>query len=277
MSYFQQMQMLDFFNENGVTHVNLSVLSCARDGNRKMKGDARARDRDEAVRSLAWAWNENRNGGEVYVRPARFLPDGKPAAWPMIFFDDVPLEIVPKIKKSALVIETSPKNFHVWMPLSRPLGENERRAEQVRIQPLLKSDPASTSGEHFGRLPGFLNHKRNRVMVRILKKVDGPLLVPSPAPGPAPTAPYSPPLKGGARVSDSSPRLTGSGASESEREFGYLIGRLGWFKAHGIPLNLEIARLKKRLVEQAERRGKRNPSEYARRSVEAALREIQGI
>jgi hypothetical protein len=53
------------------------------------------------------------------------------------------------------------------------------------------------------------------------------------------------------------------------------MGRLGWFKAHGIPLDLEIAKLKKQLTEQAERRGKRNPSEYAHRSVEAALREIQ--
>jgi hypothetical protein len=239
MSYYQQMQMLDFFNENGVTHVNLSVLASAGDGERKvMKSGERARDRDEAARSLGWAWHENQRGGEVYVRPARYLPDGASAAWPMLFFDDVRLEIIEKIKKRALVVETSRGSFHVWIPINRPLGENERRAEQVRIQPLLKSDPASTSGEHYGRLPGFMNHKRNGVMVRICKKVDGPLLVPSPVPGPAPTAPYSPPLKGGARVSDSSPRLTGSGASESEREFGYLIGRLGWFKAHGIPLNL---------------------------------------
>jgi hypothetical protein len=204
MSYYQQMQMLDFFNENGVTHVNLSVLSRAEDGARVMKGDARARDMDEAARSLKWSYYENQRGGEVYIRPSRFLSDGTPAAWPMIFFDDVAIEILQKIRKRALVIETSPGSFHVWLPCDRPLTENERRREQMRIQPLLKSDPASIGGEHFGRLPGFKNHKRGGVMVRIFRKVmNGPLLVPSaPAPAPtgtAPTVPYFPPPKG-ARV-----------------------------------------------------------------------------
>jgi hypothetical protein len=272
MSYYQQMQMLDFFNENGVTHVNLSVLSCAGDGERRiMKSGGRARDRDEAEKSQKWAWRENQRGGEIYVRPARYLPDGSPSSWPMIFFDDVRLEIIEKIKKRALVVETSPGSFHVWIPVNRPLSEFERRNEQMRIQPLLKSDPASVSGEHFGRLSGFKNHKRGGVMVRIYKKVDGPLLVPAPAP----TIPYHHPLKGGACALDFFSRLTGSGASESEREFGYLVGRLSWFKRHGIPITTkEINKLREQLVEQATQRGKRNPGEYADRTIEAALRAI---
>jgi hypothetical protein len=273
------MQMLDFFNENGVTHVNLSVLASAGDGERKvMKSGERARDRDEAARSLGWAWHENQRGGEVYVRPARYLPDGASAAWPMLFFDDVRLEIIEKIKKRALVVETSRGSFHVWIPINRPLAESERRFEQTRLLPFLKSDPASVSGEHFGRLAGFKNHKRG-VMVHILRKVDGPLLVPpttAPAPEGASPVPPSPPPQGGARVSDSSPRFTGtgSGASESEREFGYLVGRLRWFKTHGFPIFPEIDKLRKQLVEQAARRGKRNPSGYVTRTIEAALRAI---
>jgi hypothetical protein len=119
----------------------------------------------------------------------------------MLFFDDVRLEIIEKIKKRALVVETSRGSFHVWIPINRPLAESERRFEQTRLQPLLKSDPASTSGEHFGRLAGLKNHKRGGVMVRVIKKVDGPLLRIPPAPAPAPEGaspvPPSPPPQGG--------------------------------------------------------------------------------
>jgi hypothetical protein len=53
-----------------------------------------------------------------------------------------------------------------------------------------------------------------------------------------------------------------------------LVGRLRWFKTHGFPIFPEIDKLRKQLVEQAARRGKRNPSGYVTRTIEAALRAI---
>jgi hypothetical protein len=219
-------------------------------------------------------WHENKNGAEVYVRPARWLPDGTPAAWPIVFLDDVCIEIVKQIKKRALVVETSPDSHHVWLPTNRSLSENERHAEQARLQPLLRSDPASTSGEHFGRLPGFVNHKRNGALVRVARRVDGPVLAP-PATTP-PSANGGGACASGVGVAASSGsggllESLGGHSTDSEREFGYVIGRLRWFKKNGMPVEKEIDRLRRQIADQAASRGKRDPGDYAARTVQAAL------
>lgn len=262
-------QFLDFFNRHGVDWVNL----CARcpGPTSVMKGRARARDRAEAENSLGWVWYENLRGAEIYVRPALLLPDGSPARWPVVFLDDVAPEQAIGFagEYSACVVETSPGRCHLWLAVSRPLDVAERKVIQGRLCGALAGDPGSVSGEHFGRLPGFLNHKRG-CAVRILKTSTARLY---------PVGDLTPPPPPASTVHrHTSPARTPSagGLSESEREFGWALGRLRWARDRGAgALEIEIEHVRDRLTVQAEARGKRNPRDYARRTVDAALRHLR--
>lgn len=276
-NWLEQKRFLDFFGKCGVTHVNLMTLLPRSDDKPLVKSEARARDRAEAEKSLGWAWRENQLGAEVYVRPARWMPDGTPASWPLVFLDDViptqAAEIAAQF--SAMVIETSPGLCHVWIVVSRPLDEAERKAVQQQLIATHGGDTGSSSGEHFGRLPGFLNHKRGGVFTKLLT-VSGGRLYPV-----ADRDSFA--VAGEARQAGacaSKPTVESLGvfesiggwSSESEREFGHVIGRLRWF-SNNAPgrMTEEAERLKVDLAEQARARGKRDPDDYANRTVTAAL------
>lgn len=275
--WIQQKRFLDFFEKCGVTHVNLMTL-LPRVGDKPLvKGEARARDRAEAEKSLGWAWSENLVGVEVYVRPARWMPDGTPASWPLVFLDDVsPAQAaVIAAQHKAMVVETSPNLCHVWLAVSRPLDEAARKAVQQQLIPAYCADAGSVSGEHFGRLPGYRNHKRGGVFVR-LDTISGGRLYPVPVGDSFAVA-------GEARQAGacaSKPAVASLGvfesiggwSSESEREFGHVIGRLRWFSNNAPDrVQEEVARLKVDLAAQARERGKRDPDDYANRTVTAAL------
>lgn len=93
----------------------------------------------------------------VYVRPAREVAHG------YIFIDDIDSVIIGEMKEDghvfAAVLETSPKNFQAWMDAGVALNEQERYALQRYLAQRYSGDLGSTSGEHYGRLPGFLNTK----------------------------------------------------------------------------------------------------------------------
>lgn len=269
----QQKRFLDFFEKHGVTYVNLATLSQPQVGDKRiMKGDGRARDRAETEKSLGWAWHENRAGGEVYIRPARWLPSGEQASWSLVFLDDVTPAQAEKIAAqfSAMVVETSPGRCHVWLAVSRPLPERERKALQQRLIVEQGGDPGSVSGEHFGRLPGFKNNKREGCWVNIKTITIGagrlyPVPVDLEAEAPFPFA----------RDKEAVSQRAAC-ASESEREFGYVIGRLRWLSQSSPErLQEEAERLTDELIERARARGKRNPSQYARRTVAAALARLR--
>lgn len=271
----QQTQFFDFFEKIGITHVNLAVLCSADEtGRRLMKGDARARDRQEAEKSLGWAWHENLRGGDVYIRPARWMPDGTEGRWPILFLDDLSAAAADDIahKYLAAVVETSPGLHHVWIAVSRALAERERKALQQRLAAEHGGDPGSVSGEHFGRMPGFKNNKRGGVFVNTRTISAG---------RPYPVGDLSLPpdaqasREGGARASHEPHSLyssLGGWSSESEREFGYVIGRLRWLSQRDpSQLDEEAARLTTELITRAAARGKRDPAAYAQRTVRAAL------
>ena len=54
---------------------------------------------------------------------------------------------------------TSPGNFQGWLDSGTALTEEERYWIQKDLCQRYGADPGSVSGEHFGRLPGFLNTK----------------------------------------------------------------------------------------------------------------------
>lgn len=270
----QQKRFIDFFEKHGITHVNLVTL-LPRDGDKPIvKGLARARARAEAEKSLGWAWHENQQRAEVYIRPARWMPDGTPASWPVVFLDDVTPAQAEKIagEFAAAVIETSPGRCHVWLAVSRPLDETERKAIQQQLIVEHGGDAGSVSGEHLGRLPGFKNNKRGGVFVNI-KTIGAGKLYPVGDLDSFPTAAGS--GNGGACASKEALCVyesLGGWSSESEREFGHVIGRLRWFSQHNpSQLDEEAARLTAGLIEKARARGKRDPEDYAERTVTAAL------
>jgi hypothetical protein len=58
-------------------------------------------------------------------------------------------------KPGRMVVETSPRNFQVWIRSQRPLSLEEKRYWLAR----LGSDPAADPNNRWGRCPGFRNRK----------------------------------------------------------------------------------------------------------------------
>jgi hypothetical protein len=285
MSYEQQKRFLDFFEGLGVTHVNFAVLCPLRSEDKPtMKGEDRARGRDETLKSLGWAWHENNRGGEVYIRPARWLPDGEPGRWPVVFLDDLTREAARALAREykALVVETSPGLHHVWLAVSRALSEHERKALQTKLASKYGGDRGSISGEHFGRMPGYKNNKRGGCWVNIVDAGSGQRLYPVPAkldeveiPSPRGAAPRA------AACASPKPSLyesIGGWSSESERDFGWAIGRLRWAKSQSC-LDNEIVFVREQLTARALARGKRKTEKEARRyaqlTIDAALSRLR--
>lgn len=114
---------------------------------------------------LSWARSENVRHAEIYLRPARNY------SWPLVFLDDLPVITAARLtrKYDALVVETSPAGgCHLWLACSRALAENARGQAQKWLARRIASDPASTSGEHLGRLAGFKNWKRGGTWVNVI-------------------------------------------------------------------------------------------------------------
>lgn len=261
--YRQQHLMLDWFWERGIDHVNIACL-----GPKEMKGQSRVRDKNEAQRSLGWAWRENMSGASVYFRPSRYLQNGSPASWPVIFLDDITVEPVKRLLQlyDCLVIRTSPGRHHIWIQTDHVLDEGRRAVVQRSLAEQYGGDFGSISGEHFGRFAGFRNHKRAGCWVNVIAMGKGTLL---------PTnrllaADALPPPRSERSIVGGRVLQKHSGQDMSADEFGWVLGRLRWAKANG-KLELEVALIRDRLAEQSSRRGKRNPIDYASRTIRAAL------
>ncbi|GAV19305.1 mobilization protein A [Mariprofundus micogutta] len=251
-------QQIGFFiqPEIGITSFDLAARGA---GKMILREDVQAGDID---RYLKWLGAENAKGSEIQVRPHRHDSNA------VIFLDDVERGQALAIsrKYSACVIETSKEGgCHIWLQTDRPLNERERYLAQRHIQPLINSDRGSISGEHFGRLAGFKNHKRAGQWVNVISVSSaGAWTVPREAlidcePSVS-NQPFSPP-SGVCVVNNSS-----TGGSESENEWGYVCGRL----EHGAdPILLE-----RELVERATGRGKRNAVSYAHRTIKRALSHV---
>ena len=101
--------------------------------------------------------DKNRQGMGIYIRPTRTRMHG------YIFLDDLSQSMIKKMKSNgysfSAIIETSPGNFQGWLDSGTALTEEERYWIQKDLCQRYGADPGSVSGEHFGRLPGFLNTK----------------------------------------------------------------------------------------------------------------------
>lgn len=114
---------------------------------------------------LSWARAENLRGSDIYIRPSRGYD------WPIVFLDDVPTRLALSIARhyTTLLIHTSQEGgFHLWIRCAHPLSELARCQAQRWLSAKTGSDPASTSGEHLGRLAGVRNFKRDGQWVNLV-------------------------------------------------------------------------------------------------------------
>lgn len=204
---------------------------------------------------LGWARAENVRGADVYVRPDRSR------AWPLVFLDDVPLPVARRVvrKYGALAIETSSTGgCHLWLPTARALGEEERKAAQRWLASRVGADPASTSGEHLGRLAGFKNWKRGGTWVNVVAAHRGrPWAPPANL-----TAVEQPPPSAAATT------MRNTDTSASAREWGWVCGRL--------ETGSSPALVYEELVEAARHRRGKDAARYARHTVTRACRHVFG-
>lgn len=81
----------------------------------------------------------------------------------LTLLDDVNTTTVARMKQEgfqpALVIETSPNNFQVWVQHGQVLPEQESSTAARMLAQRFNADPSSASWCHYGRLAGFTNRK----------------------------------------------------------------------------------------------------------------------
>lgn len=252
-------RMLRWFQGAGVTLHDVAVRR--RDGTFLSEHSCGLEPRS-LERCLAWARFENTAGADVYIRPA---PGHD---WPVVFLDDVSARCARAVasRYGSLVVRTSAVEeggCHLWLRVSAALDEARRKQVQRWLARRAGADPASTSGEHWGRLAGMRNHKRGGVWVNVVGSSRRP--------------PWEPARVAARLTTELSRRAAPdrhctvrqrasegtTGRDESVAEFAWCCHQL----SRGAPPDwIEAA-----LTERAQGRGKRNPEQYARRTVRAAL------
>jgi len=64
----------------------------------------------------------------------------------------------------ALVVETSPRNFQVWLNHGRTLDQKMSSSTAKELAKRFRGDLSSADWRHFGRLAGFTNQKPERLL-----------------------------------------------------------------------------------------------------------------
>lgn len=108
------------------------------------------------LRSLAWLRWENREGRNIYVRPK--------GEHDLSLVDDLTGEAVAAMKRKgfdpALIVETSPGNYQVWLRHPERLGIDLSTAAARKLAEKFGGDSGAADWRHFGRLAGFTNRKQ---------------------------------------------------------------------------------------------------------------------
>jgi hypothetical protein len=127
-----------------------------RDGRMVLRSGWNAERIDSA---LNWLRRENARGAHIFVRPA--------GAHALSLVDDLSAEAITRMTNGgfepSLVIETSVRNFQVWLNHGRTLPD--RTFSTLVAKELARrfgGDPSSADWRHFGRLAGFTNQKPKR-------------------------------------------------------------------------------------------------------------------
>ena len=103
---------------------------------------------------------ENARGAHIFVRPH--------AIHALSLIDDLSVEAIVRMTDAGfepgLVVETSPRNFQVWLNHGRTLDRNMSSCAAKELAKRFGGDLSSADWRHFGRLAGFTNRKPERLL-----------------------------------------------------------------------------------------------------------------
>lgn len=237
--------MLAWFSENGITKLDFSVKRPNGTFLQRDTAGIEIADEGQINRILKWLGFENwKRESDIYVRPARYHD------WPILFLDDLSphnADLIAKLHTSMLIHTSKAGGYHAWISTTKPLGEDDKGAVQHHYAQTFSSDIRSTSGEHWGRLAGFKNHKRGGTdWVNFHATGNGTAIDPNPvlfSGEDTTTASFVPRHRPAVNLSQQ-----GIDESESGKEYGWAIG---FIRATG-----DIEEAKQQLHERASARGK---------------------
>src|SRR2546426_8009213 len=106
---------------------------------------------DVLIKSVPWLKFQNTEGRHIYIRPK-----GEHA---LSLVDDLTAEALNRMKAAgftpAIVVETSPGNFQVWLNHGRILPRTVSSATARALAEQFGGDRGSADWRHYGRLAGF--------------------------------------------------------------------------------------------------------------------------
>jgi len=146
-----------------LVRVQLRAMSCERFdiGIKRDAGEMILREGQDAIEieeAIKWLRHENAKGAHIYVRPAGLHA--------LSLIDDLSDEAIERMKaegfEPAVVVETSPNNFQVWLNHGQVLDAAASTRAAKQLVERFGGDPSSADWRHFGRLAGFTNPKRER-------------------------------------------------------------------------------------------------------------------
>jgi hypothetical protein len=104
--------------------------------------------------------HENARGAHIFIRPHD--------THALSLVDDLGIHAIARITDAgfqpALVIETSPQNFQVWLNHGRTLDRSMSTWAAKELAKRFGGDLSSADWRHFGRLAGFTNQKPERLL-----------------------------------------------------------------------------------------------------------------
>jgi hypothetical protein len=103
---------------------------------------------------------ENAHGAHIFVRPH--------GAHALSLVDDLSVDAIARMTDAgfqpALVVETSPHNFQIWLNHGGILGRDVSSWAAKELAKRFGGDLSSADWRHFGRLAGFTNRKPERLL-----------------------------------------------------------------------------------------------------------------
>jgi hypothetical protein len=108
--------------------------------------------------AIKWLRQENTRGAHIFIRPH--------GAHSLSLIDDLSAATILKMKaqgfQPTLIVETSPRNFQVWLNHGRVLHHQTGTYAAKELAKRFGGDTSSADWRHFGRLAGFTNQKPER-------------------------------------------------------------------------------------------------------------------
>lgn len=218
---------------------------------------------DQLRKEIGFLKARNANGFDVYCRPVGYQ---------YVLLDDLTIDsLQPLVElKPCVLIETSPKNYQVWLILADAPTDRDTAKEICKLLAArFNADPGSAEPDHVGRLPGFTNRKEKHRLPSglypyvYLQRYEYRL------------SSFSTPEGGASAVND--PEATpyvrtahSSGRSLSEQDF----GRSCWFVRQGRDDAYIIDYLRRNSPALLARKGHRHIETYLTMTVEKARKAV---